>query len=129
MILKHTGELEYDLMTLTGFTLDDLGERLTYRALFSFIQNLPKTSALWKATHPNDIDYALWESQEIVPQLLARLSDQISQLAWMYSSANTTKKQPKPKPLTRPGVESAKEEVYGKDPIPISQFNDWWDSH
>nr|DAG04358.1 MAG TPA: protein of unknown function (DUF5361) [Siphoviridae sp. ctYkG6]DAO02421.1 MAG TPA: protein of unknown function (DUF5361) [Caudoviricetes sp.] len=116
-------------MTLTSFTLDDLGERLSFRALFSFIQNLPKTSALWKATHPDDIDYALWESQEIVPQLLARLSDQISQLAWMYSSAHTTKKQPKPKPLTRPGVESAKEEVYGKDPIPISQFNDWWDSH
>ena len=129
MILEHTGELEYDLMTLTSFTLDDLGERLTYRALFSFINNLPKSSALWKATHPHDIDYALWESQEIVPQLLARLSDQISQLAWMYSSAHTTKKQPKPKQLTRPGVESAKEEVYGKDPIPISQFNDWWDSH
>lgn len=116
-------------MTLTSFTLDDLGERLSFRALFSFIQNLPKTSALWKVTHPHDIDYALWESQEIVPQLLARLSDQISQLTWMYSSAHTTKKQPKPKPLIRPGVESAKEEVYGKDPIPISQFNDWWDSH
>ena len=103
-------------MTTTSFTLDDLGERLSFRALSSFVKRLPKTSETWQELNPEYAEFATWESSAIIPQLLATISDQMN------------KKQPKPKPLKRPGVKETTKR-YGKDPIPISEFNDWWNNN
>lgn len=128
MVVEHTEALEYDLMTTTSFTLDDLGERLSFRALSSFVKRLPKTSETWQELNPKYAEFATWESSAIIPQLLATISDQMNWLMWLYSSTKSIKKQPKPKPLKRPGVKETTKR-YGKDPIPISEFNDWWDNN
>ena len=49
----HAGALDYDLMTLTRWTLDDLGGELGWERLLHFVQNLPPTSALARAMHPD----------------------------------------------------------------------------
>lgn len=43
---------------------------------------------------------------------------------WQRAGRKTA---PKPKPIPRPW-EKPKTTTLGKEPIPISQFNDWWDS-
>lgn len=116
-------------MTMTSYTLDDLGERLSYRALLSFLRYLPSTSMTRQQIQPDTADRVLWETERLVPQLLASLYDQIAMFRWEFASSRTKKSMnsSKPKPLKRPGIEDP-DKHYGKDPIPVSEFNEWWDS-
>lgn len=67
------------------------------------------------------VDMAEWD---VKTEILAVLSDQISMLMYGLSGA----KGAKPKQLPRPyGRENTN--VFGADPIPISEFDDWWDEN
>lgn len=56
-------------------------------------------------------------------QLVAALVD-LTQIAnWQRAGKKSA---PKPKPIERPW-QKPKSQTIGRDPIPISQFNDWWD--
>jgi len=55
---------------------------------------------------------------------LADLIDLLAQANWQrQGKRNATR----PKPVERPG--SKEVQRIGKDPIPISEFDAWWDSH
>lgn len=64
--------------------------------------------------------------------LLADLIDTVNMMRWEQAVANTPKGKPKPKqpePVDRPGTKRRdQQQHYGRDPIPVSRFRDWWES-
>lgn len=80
-----------------------------------FIQQDPK-SALSIEIHG-----VTWS---IEAQLLAEAVDALNQANWQRAGRQTA---PRPKRVPRPWEETKATSI-GSDPIPISQFDDWWDS-
>lgn len=60
----------------------------------------------------------------IEAQLLAEAVDALNMANWQRAGRRHA---PRPKRLPRPW-EKPKTTTLGADPIPISKFNDWWDS-
>ena len=117
MIHEHGRALEYDLMTRTGRTLEeymDMGAAGVV-ALVSFIENLPPDAALAKSINPKD-EFGQWHTTAMTNVILADIYDAFA--------AVHTKRGRKPKPYPRPQEHRA----VGKDPIPISEFWDWWNN-
>lgn len=56
-------------------------------------------------------------------QLMAEATDALNMANWQRGGRRSA---PKPKPIPRPWLKP-KHTTLGSDPIPISQFNDWWD--
>ena len=71
---------------------------------------------LWKEDNE-----AVWERYELT---IERIGDMIAEGNWQRAGR---KNSPHPKPIKRPGVDSG-DKTFGSEPIPISQFNDWWES-
>ena len=117
IVRDHRTAIEYDLLTLTGYTLDDVGDRLPWTSLYSFILHLPPASAYIRETHP---DEAAWLAGYRTAGILADL--------WALTAACHTLKGRTPPKYPRPGVKNENEQHFGADPIPISQFDDWWNS-
>lgn len=117
-LLKEHGEaIEFDLLEC-GMRLDDLGsEALTWRDLLVLVRRWQTnpTTALAESVHG-----VRWT---ITDQLLALVHDLLNQGNWQRAGKKTA---PRPKPLPRPW--ETKATSLGRDPIPISEFNDWWDS-
>lgn len=117
MINEYDRALEYDLMTRTGRTLDeymDMGAAGMV-ALISFIKFLPPDSALNQDMNPKD-EFGAWYGSYKTNAILADLFD-------AFVRANTDKKRhviPYPRPREKRGI--------GHGAIPISQFDDWWNS-
>lgn len=82
-------------------------------ALLSFINYLPPDSALNSEMNPDD-EKGPWFTTVKTNAILADIFD-------VFMAAHT-KKGVQPKPYPRP---KQKQKV-GKDPIPISEFWDWW---
>ena len=85
-------------------------------ALLSFIENLPPDSALYKKMNPKD-EWWPWATTAKTNFILADIFD-------VFVAANTKKghkrmEYPRPK----------EKQTIGKDPIPISEFWDWWNSN
>jgi hypothetical protein len=79
--------------------------------------NLPGT-ALSEAVH----GHPLW-SQDT--HLLAGAVDALQIANWQRPGKRSA---PKPKPVERPGEKAARSKTLGADPIPVSEFNDWWNA-
>lgn len=109
-------------MTHTRFTFDDLGGELSARALLAFLGNLPPDSAYMAAKLG---DRAGWSRTDM---LLARICEGIEEQTWVIACKGEKKsKWPKrPERIPRPGVEPDGGRHIGKDPIPISEFDEWY---
>lgn len=110
--------LHYDLLN-RGYNLDDLGtEALSWYDLMTFIKYLQTdhTSALSRELHG-----PTWS---VDAQINALIADALAIANWQRAGRKTA---PKPKPLPRPW-DKPKTTSLGKGPIPLSQFDDWWDS-
>jgi hypothetical protein len=62
-------------------------------------------------------------------QLSAFLIDAINDLGWLYQSANSKNKVPRPARFPRPGVVPVTDpdaQHYGSDPIRSDEFESWW---
>ena len=102
-------------MTRTGRTLSeymDMGAAGRV-ALLSFINYLPLDSALNNEMNPED-DRGPWFTTVKTNAILADIFD-------LYVAAHTKKGQ---KPSTYPRPKQSQK--VGKDPIPVSEFWDWW---
>ena len=112
---EHDRALEYDLMTRTGRKLNEylrMGAAGIV-ALISFISYLPKDAALSMELDPKD-EFGEWNTQRKTNAILADLFD-------VFVAAHS-KKGTRPKPYPRP----KQKQSIGKDPIPLSEFWDWW---
>lgn len=98
--------------------MDDVGDALSWRALYSFIRYLPPASAYFRETHPEE---AAW--------LLGYRSAGILADLWDLTAACHTPKGKQPPKYPRPGAKNENEQRIGADAIPISEFDAWWNSH
>ena len=129
---EHGGALEYDLMCKAHMTLDDLGGALSLRALRSFVSYLGPGSMLWRETHEDADEWVPWLDGTMVAPMLVSLLDSLNASRWEYALSCTAKGHPKPKrpkmtPVPWRGGTSDERHI-GKDPIPIANFDDWWNS-
>lgn len=110
----------------SGTTLEDVSEHLSWRALRSFVGHLDAGSELVSELSPEN---AHWQGDSRIAMLLADVFDQLSWLRYEFACANTPKGKSRPKrprPYPRPGVK-AQDESVGRRPIPVSEFDAWWD--
>lgn len=127
LIDEHGGALEYDLMTRAGAVLDDVPARIPWTALRSFVGHLDAGSALVRELSP---EIARFVSPANAAAMMADLIDTVAYFRWESSASRAGKgrrKPKKPKPYPRPGDKERRGTVIGRDPIPISEFDEWWE--
>lgn len=124
LIAEHGGAIEYDLLTKTRYTIEDVGGALSWGAFLSFIDHLPPDSALARET----VEGAAWYDGRLVAPLLADIWDALETLSYMYATRNTKKGKhiPRPKPYPRPWVEDKTHRRIGKGALPVHEFESWW---
>ena len=88
--------------------------------LRDFAQHLSTDSATYRALYKEHSRFASPTSQSA---MLADIFDALEAFAYMFAKAHGGKGQ-KPKPYPRPGANEG--EKIGKDPLPISEFNEWY---
>lgn len=115
----HRGALQYDLMTRTPYTLADLGASLTWDALAAFLRHLPPESEVRAEIDPDGAAAAWWLARAPAA-VMADLYDLTANLGRRRGS--------RPVRYPRPWDRS-RTETLGRDPVPMSDFDDWWDTH
>jgi len=126
LIEEHGAALEHDLLTMTGYQLRDVGGALSWGALLHFVQFLPRTSALSRELVPPS-DAERWTDGTVVAALVADLIDTVNAMGVALMAKGSGRSPSWPRPYPRPW---AKDEGtrYGSDPIPVEDFDAWWDS-
>lgn len=117
LIDRHYEAIEADLLD-RGWRLAQVGSAFSWRDLLVMVRRfsaLPDTATA-RAVHG--------EHWSVTDQLLAATVDLLGAGNWQRAGKKSA---PKPKPLQRPW-ERPKGRKLGAKPIPISRFNDWWDS-
>lgn len=115
---KHREAIDYDLL-VRGFHSEDLGTaRLSWYDLHVLIKRWLKTA---DTATSDAVNGQVWS---IDAQIMAMAVDVLQIANWQRAGKKTA---PRPKPLPRPWLKPKGQQL-GRDPIPISQFNDWWSS-
>jgi len=105
---EHGKAIEYDLLTKTGYTLDDIGGTLSWSSLDSFISNLKSDSALAR-----DLGNATgWEDTVKTNAILADIYDLLQIVnANLCLHISKGKKKVRVKPYPRPGMSEDKHKL------------------
>ncbi len=119
LVEQHQEAIEYELLRI-GRRLRDLGTRLTWRDLLVLVRGWQKSphNAVSEAIH----GYSVWTIEE---QLLAELIDVGRMANWQRQNKPHAAK---PKRTPRPWERQKETRRLGRDAIPISAFDDWWES-
>jgi len=113
-------------MTRTGLTLRDWEDgRLDSRSLLRFVRGLGPDSAFFRASRPDDAETAMWLDGRAVCAILADLIDTVNGVGMALAYKGTGKHVPKTEPYRRPWRQPERMH-YGRDAIPIQDFNDWY---
>ena len=130
MLDGHWGALDYDLMTRTGYTIADVGGALSWASLRNFVDNLGADSRLFRDMHPDRAKYVEWGEGNRAAWVLADIVDELRVIQYLFKLAHAKRghRPKKPRPYPRPGVSDdlLGEKRIGRDPIPASKFDDWW---
>lgn len=117
---EHAEALEYDLLTRTNYTLDDVGGRLSWSALSSFVRNLGTDSALAR-----DLGKSTgWETLIATNSILADIYDVLQAINTNIVSLGGGKKK-KIKPYPRPGKDNDKKRKFGTSMPTVEGLRDW----
>lgn len=117
-IPERRAALAYDLLK-RGCSIDDIGSpRLPWTDLIVTVRMIQREHASALATELHGVRWS------IEAQLLADVVDLLAIANWQRGGK---KHAPRPKPVERPW-RKPKAQKLGSKPIPISQFNDWWES-
>ena len=124
LVEEHGSAIDYDLLTLTSYSLDDIGDGLPWSRFRSFIRHLPAGSALYRELEP---DQALWSDGLRTADVLADIFDLLQSFRGTYVNANSKgRKVRNLKPYPRPWLKPKMQHI-GRDPIPIKDFDSWWE--
>lgn len=96
---EHREALEYDLLTKTHYTIDDVGSSLKWGSLQSFIMNLDTNSALMRSMSPEVTE---WDTRLKTNAILADIFDLLSAINTNLIAIGSGKRQKQPKPYPRP---------------------------
>jgi hypothetical protein len=114
---EHGEAVEHDLVC-AGWTLDDVPERLNWRAFRSFVmQDAQQPGSALRRTLIGD-DH-IWGLPE---QLLAAVVDAIQQGNWQRAASGAKRPPKRPKPIPRPGVGKKRgRKAGGTTAVPLSE--------
>lgn len=119
LIDEHQEAVEFELLII-GHHLAELSTAaLSWRDLFVLVRR-------WQKTPGNAVAAALNSGVEVpswIEQVLALVYDALQGIAFLLKRG----KGQRPKRLQR-WWEKRKQQRFGSDPIPMSQFDDWWES-
>lgn len=119
--------IDYDLMTRTRWTLRDWEDgRLDGRSLARFVEGCGPESAFYRASHPDDKGSIAWYDGTAACALIAELIDTVRASANALAYKGTGKRPPRMEPYPRPWRKDTQARHFGRDPIPIRDFNDWY---
>lgn len=119
-VTEYSEAIDYDLMTRTRYTIDDIGGALSWRSLYSFIKHLGTDSALAR-----DLDKRTgWESTVKTNALLADLYD-LLQVINANLVAIGGGKPKKIKPYPRPSGDEDNTKKIGKGALPLNELKEW----
>lgn len=122
---EHSKALEYDLITKTGYTLDDIGSALSWSALSSFISKLDIDSALGRELNPK---WADWSTTLKTNLILANIYDALNQLNSNVVAAYSGKKSKPVKPYPRPfELQNENTKHFGSKPMPVNKLREWFE--
>lgn len=107
-----------------GLRLRWLGtEQLTWADLLVIVHGASRTSPIGRSTGGESTEWGATE------HLLALLVDSVAWTNYLMQFQINPRSQPeRPRPVSRPGVKPTGTRL-GADPIPISQFEEWWSTH
>jgi len=111
---EHYEAVDYDLLTQTGMSLSDVGGRLTWSALYSFIRK-NNNGALMRELRP---DIAQWSTTAKTNAILADIYDVLSAINANLCAKGSGKRPKRPKPYPRPVEQNKSERKFGT-PMPI----------
>jgi hypothetical protein len=78
----------------------------------------------FQSTQGTALATLLWGPMwSVEAQLLATIADALHVANWQRIGKRSAQK---PKPIPRPW-EAPKSQAFGKDPIPVTKFDDWWE--
>lgn len=119
---QHRKAIEYDLLTRTGYSLDDVGRGLSWDSLAAFVAGLGEDSALMRDLHP---DVAKWATRIKTNALLADIFDCLAQINANIVAIGSRKKQKKPKAYPRPNAEKNVKQIGKGSAVPVAKFEQW----
>lgn len=125
LIEEHGAALDYDLLTMTQYTIRDVGGALPWGALLHFVQFLPRSSALSREMVPTT-DTERWADGSATAALLADLYDLLNQMNENLVASGSRRRASHVKPYPRPWTKGTGERRIGRDAIPVSDFEAWW---
>ena len=94
---------------------------MSWRDLLVIVQQAPPSSAIARALEP---DLSAWVSGRVLSDLVATVADLLAAGNWQRQGKRSA---PRPKRIKRPGQDNG-EQKYGRAPIPVKDFDDWWNS-
>lgn len=112
-VSEHREAVESDLLKC-GFTLDDVGRRLSWSALNSFIKNISSDSELMRSLRP---DLWQWSTQAKTNAILADVFDLLNVINSNMCAKGSGKRPKKPKPYPRPINSKEKKRIGTAMPI------------
>ena len=120
---EHREAVERDLLTETGYELNDVGRALSWGALKSFLSTVKLGSALSGEIRPEMTE---WSTVVKTNAILADIFDQLSLLNTKLSILITRKRGRKPEPYPRPWASKQRRtHRYGDGAIPIDELREW----
>lgn len=115
---EHQEAIEYELLVI-GRHLDELGTRaLTWRDLYVLVRRWQMTPGNAFASSVHGHEVPSWSEQ-----VLAVIVDILNGIAFILKRGKGSR----PKRLQR-WWEKRKTQKFGRDAIPIAQFDAWWES-
>lgn len=111
--------MQFDLLTRTKYTLDDVGGSLSWGAFRAFVHNLDTGSALAR-----DLGKETgWENTLATNCILADIYDLLQIIHVDLCALGGKKRQIKPYP--RPGRKEDNKRKLGKGALPIEELREW----
>lgn len=122
LVEEHGSAIDYDLLTLTQYALTDVGSSLPWSRFRSFIQHLPLGSALMRELEP---EQAYWSDGARTADVLADVFDLLQSFKATFVNAHSKRRSRNIEPYPRPWLRRKKQH-FGKDAIPLADFDKWW---
>lgn len=117
---EHREAVEYDLITKTGYELDDVGSVLSWGALNSFVKRLDPDSKTALELEP---ELAQWATVSKTNAILADIFDLLSVINANLASIGSGKKAKKPEKYPRP-KKNKKDKIF-TSAMPMNEMRKW----
>lgn len=121
VVNRYPKAVNADLFINTGYTIDDLGDGLSWDVFNDFLTNLGTQSALAKQVTP---ETSVWGSTEKTNTILADIYDVLSAINYSLVKLGGGKPK-KPTPYPRPNDKKAKKYGNKKSALPVNKMREW----